>query len=72
MTPVFVIDGKVRSCLDQSDFFHSSYDESDVVNNEILVIVEYTSASFLVGTPCGKKLGGKMVVRIACNVFDEG
>ena len=64
MSPVFVIKGKVHPCFERSGFVHSRYDESKVVNDGFLVLVQYTFASSLVVAPRGEKFGGKMVVRV--------
>ena len=64
MSPVSVIEGKVRPCFERSSFSHSLYDEAEVVNDGFLVRVQYTSASSLVVATCGEKFSGKMVVRV--------
>ena len=66
---VSVIEGKVCPCFELSGFFHSSHVEAEVVNDEFLVCVQYTSASSLVIVPSNWKFGGKMVVRVDSHNF---
>ena len=62
----------MRQYIERSVFFHSRYDEAEVVNDGFLVRVQYTSASSLVITPHGKKFGGKMFIIILCHFDNEG
>ena len=54
-----------------SDFFHSWYDETEVVNNGFFVYVQYTYTLSLVVATCSESFGGKMVVRVACHFSNE-
>ena len=71
MLPVSVIDVKMRPCFERSDFVHSWYDESEVLNNVFFVCVQYTSTSSLVVAPFSENFGGKMVIRVACHFSNE-
>ena len=72
MTPVFFIKGKVRPYIERSVFFHYRYDESEVVNDGIIVHDQYASVSSLVVTPRDKKFDGMMAIIIASHFSDEG
>ena len=72
MTPVFIIEVKVSSYLERYNFVHSRYDEAEVVHNEFIICMRYTSALYLVVTPLGIKFGGNMVVIIVCHFPNEG
>ena len=72
MSPVSVIDGKMRPCFECSSFYHSWYDEAEVVNDGFFFHVQYTSASSLVVAPFSEKFGGKMVVRVVCHFSNKG
>ena len=52
--PVFFINGKLYPCLERSYFVHTRYDKSEVVEDGLLVCVQYTSALSLVVKICGK------------------
>ena len=43
MSPVSVIDGKVRPCFERSGFVHSWYNKSEVANDGFLVRVQYVN-----------------------------
>ena len=53
-------------------FFHYRYDESQIVDDGLIFLVQYASASYPVVTPRGKNFCGKMFIRIACHFDDEG
>ena len=72
MSPVSVIEGKVRPCFERYGFSQTRYDEAEVTSNGFLVRVQYTSTSYLVVAPRGEKFGGNMVIRIACQFVNEG
>ena len=71
MTPVFFIKGKLHPYRDRSGFTHSGYDVAEVVDDGILVHVQYDSMLSLVVTQRGKKFFGKMFIRIACQFDNE-
>ena len=58
--------------IERSGFPHPRYDEANVVDNEIIVHMKYTSVSYIVVTPLGKKFGGKLVIITACHFDNEG
>ena len=47
------------------------YEEDEVVNDGIIVIVKYTSAPYFVVEIRGDKFGGNMVIRVACQFSDK-
>ena len=53
-------------------FYHSRYDEVEVLNDGFLVYVKYTSAFSLVVAPRGEKFGGKMFARVAYQFVNKG
>ena len=53
MSPVSVIEVKLRLCFERSGFVYSRYDKADVVNYGFLVCVQYTSVLSLVVAPRG-------------------
>ena len=72
MTPIFVIKVKMHQCLKRAVIIHCKYDKAQVVDDGLLVHVQYDSAAYIVVTPRGNKFGGKIVVKLACHFSDEG
>ena len=58
--------------IERSSYFHSRYDEAEVVKDGFFVRVNYAFALSLVVTSLSKKFAGNMVVRIALNSANEG
>ena len=58
--------------LERSCFSHSRYDKAEVVNDGLLVRVQYAAMLYFVVTPRGKKFGMNMVVIIVCHFSGKG
>ena len=72
MIPVFVIEVKVRLCVDRANLFHHRNDEAEVLEDGLIVCTKYASTLSLVVTPGGKNIGGELIIRIVENISNEG